>query len=92
MYYGYRTIEAIFEGWYAILSQYSNYNSPESGILFQKPLLVILGPTGVGKTDLAIEIAQAIHGEILSADSRQIYRHMDIGTAKPTKEQQSYQA
>lgn len=50
----------------------------------KQPLLVILGPTGVGKTDLAIAIAQALNGEIIGADSRQIYRYMDIGTAKPT--------
>jgi tRNA dimethylallyltransferase len=49
-----------------------------------EPLLVILGPTASGKTALGIRVAQAIGGEILSADSRQIYRHMDIGTAKPT--------
>lgn len=48
------------------------------------PLLVILGPTAVGKTALALALAQALGGEIVSADSRQIYRHMDIGTAKPT--------
>jgi tRNA dimethylallyltransferase len=50
-------------------------------------LLVILGPTAVGKTGLAIELAQALNGEIISADSRQIYRYMDIGTAKPTPAQ-----
>jgi len=54
-----------------------------------RPLIVILGPTAVGKTGLAIEVARAINGEIISADSRQIYRHMDIGTAKPTLEQQA---
>ncbi len=54
-----------------------------------KPLLVILGPTAVGKTGLAIEIAKRINGEIISADSRQIYRQMDIGTAKATPEQQA---
>jgi tRNA dimethylallyltransferase len=54
-----------------------------------KPLLVILGPTASGKTNLAIEIAQAVNGEIISADSRQIYRFMDIGTAKPTPAQQA---
>jgi tRNA dimethylallyltransferase len=54
-----------------------------------KPLLIILGPTASGKTNLAIEIAQAIGGEIISADSRQIYRFMDIGTAKPTPTQQA---
>ncbi|MBN1563441.1 MAG: tRNA (adenosine(37)-N6)-dimethylallyltransferase MiaA [Anaerolineae bacterium] len=47
-------------------------------------LVVILGPTGIGKTALAIQIAQALDGEIISADSRQLYRYMDIGTAKPT--------
>ncbi len=54
----------------------------------RKPLIVILGPTGVGKTDLAVEMAEAIAGEIISADSRQIYRYMDIGTAKPSRQQQ----
>lgn len=48
------------------------------------PLIVLLGPTAVGKTDLAIAMAQALGGEIIGADSRQIYRYMDIGTAKPT--------
>ncbi len=52
-----------------------------------KPLVVILGPTAVGKTELAIQMAQALGGEIVGADSRQIYREMDIGTAKPTPEQ-----
>lgn len=51
------------------------------------PLLCILGPTAVGKTELALRIALRIEGEIISVDSRQIYREMDIGTAKPTKEQ-----
>ena len=50
----------------------------------QTPLVVIVGPTGVGKTALSIELARALDGEIVSADSRQIYRGMDIGTAKPT--------
>lgn len=50
-------------------------------------LLCILGPTAVGKTDLAINLALRIGGEIVSVDSRQIYRYMDIGTAKPTPEQ-----
>ncbi|MDW8099057.1 MAG: tRNA (adenosine(37)-N6)-dimethylallyltransferase MiaA [Anaerolineae bacterium] len=48
------------------------------------PLVAIIGPTAVGKTALSIELALAINGEIVSADSRQIYRYMDIGTAKPT--------
>lgn len=54
-----------------------------------RPLWVILGPTAVGKTSLALELAQRVSGEIVSADSRQVYRYMDIGTAKPTPEQQS---
>jgi tRNA dimethylallyltransferase len=52
-------------------------------------LLVIVGPTAVGKTALAIDLAQHLGGEIVSADSRQIYRGMDIGTAKPTCQEQS---
>jgi len=51
------------------------------------PLAVIVGPTGVGKTDLAIQLAERLQGEIVSADSRLLYRGMDIGTAKPTAEQ-----
>lgn len=47
------------------------------------PLVVILGPTAIGKTALSITLAQALNGEIVSADSRQIYCSMDIGTAKP---------
>lgn len=49
--------------------------------------IIILGPTGSGKTSVSIKIAQAIDGEIISADSRAIYRGMDIGTAKPTREE-----
>lgn len=51
-------------------------------------LVVVLGPTAVGKTTLAIQMAQALNGEIISADSRQIYKHMNIGTAKPTLTEQ----
>ena len=47
-----------------------------------KKLLVILGATGTGKTDLALEIAKKFDGELVSADSRQIYAGMDIGTGK----------
>lgn len=47
-------------------------------------LLVIVGPTAVGKTDLAIRVAEHFHTEIISADSRQLFREMEIGTAKPS--------
>lgn len=47
-----------------------------------KPLVILTGPTSVGKTSLSISLAKAINGEIISADSMQIYKHMDIGTAK----------
>lgn len=50
-------------------------------------LVVIVGPTAVGKTNLAVRIAQEVACEVVSADSRQIYRGMDIGTAKPTPEE-----
>lgn len=52
------------------------------------PLLVIVGPTGSGKTDTAVQVARDIGGEILTADSMQVYRGMDIGTAKPTSAEQ----
>lgn len=52
-------------------------------------LLVIVGPTAVGKTELAVEVAERLHGEIVAADSMQVYRGMDIGTAKPTPEQRA---
>ena len=47
-------------------------------------LLVIVGPTGVGKSALAMRLAREFDGEIIGADSRQVYRHMSIGTAKPS--------
>ena len=53
------------------------------------PLIVVAGPTASGKTGLSIEIAKAVNGEIISADSMQIYKYMDIGTAKATKEEKA---
>jgi len=50
-------------------------------------LVAIVGPTGIGKSRLALHLAQAFSGEVVSADSRQVYRHMDIGTAKPSPEE-----
>jgi len=52
------------------------------------PLVLIVGPTAVGKTELAIQLAERLNSEIVSADSRLFYRGMDIGTAKPTREEQ----
>jgi len=51
------------------------------------PLVAIIGPTATGKSSLALELCQTFNGEIISADSRQVYRYMDIGTAKPTEEE-----
>ena len=48
----------------------------------KKPLIILTGPTAVGKTKASIELAKAINGEIISADSMQVYKHMDIGSAK----------
>lgn len=53
----------------------------------KQPLIILTGPTAVGKTDLSIKLAGAIDGEIISADSMQVYRHMDIGSAKVTREE-----
>ncbi len=53
----------------------------------KSPLICIVGPTAVGKTEIAIQLAQHLDAEIVSLDSRQIYRGMDIGTAKPTPDQ-----
>ena len=53
----------------------------------KKPLLILTGPTAVGKTSLSIGLAKALNGEIISADSMQVYRHMDIGKEKKKKEQ-----
>lgn len=52
------------------------------------PTVIILGPTGSGKTSVSIKLAKSIGGEIISADSRAIYKGMDIGTAKPSLEEQ----
>ncbi|MBI4619667.1 MAG: tRNA (adenosine(37)-N6)-dimethylallyltransferase MiaA [Desulfobacterales bacterium] len=51
-------------------------------------IIIIVGPTAVGKSQLALELAARINAEIISADSMQVYRYMDIGTAKPTSDEQ----
>lgn len=53
----------------------------------KKPLFILVGPTAIGKTSLSIELAKRLNGEIISADSMQIYKYMDIGTAKITNEE-----
>lgn len=53
----------------------------------KKPLVILTGPTAVGKSALSVELAKAVDGEIISADSMQVYRGMDIGTAKITREE-----
>jgi tRNA dimethylallyltransferase len=56
----------------------------------KKPKIVIIcGPTGIGKTSVAVELARHFNGQIIGADSMQVYRYMDIGTAKPTAEEQA---
>lgn len=53
-----------------------------------KPVVCFLGPTGVGKSNLSLQVAEALNGEIISADSMQVYQGMDIGTAKISREEQ----
>ncbi len=53
----------------------------------KKPLIILTGPTAVGKTETSIQLAKRIGGEIISADSMQVYKYMDIGSAKVTKEE-----
>ena len=55
--------------------------------ILKKPLIILTGPTAVGKTKLSIELAKEVNGEIISADSMQVYKHMDIGSAKIKKEE-----
>ena len=50
-------------------------------------LIIILGPTASGKTDLSVKLAKEFNGEVVSADSRQVYKGMDIGTGKITKKE-----
>ncbi len=66
------------------------YETGSMSLKLKKPsIIAVCGPTGIGKTSTAITIAEAERGEIIGADSMQIYRHMDIGTAKPTAAEQA---
>ena len=59
----------------------------KDGAILKKPLIILTGPTAVGKTALSIKLAKAVNGEIISADSMQVYKYMDIGTAKIEKDE-----
>src|ERR1035437_10110429 len=61
-------------------------NKNYANIYFMKPkIIVILGPTATGKSDVAVQIAKKFNGEIISADSRQVFKDMDLGSGKITK-------
>ena len=55
--------------------------------MMKQPLIILTGPTASGKTSLSVSLAKRIGGEIISADSMQVYRYMDVGSAKVTKEE-----
>jgi tRNA dimethylallyltransferase len=67
----------------------SKIQNPKSKIAMLPPLIVLLGPTAVGKTELSLRLCECFAGEIIGADSRQIYRGLEIGTAKPTAAEQA---
>ena len=76
--------------WYYIYIQKSCHSNSHlfspGGVISEFNLIVILGPTASGKTQVGVQIARALGGEIISADSRQVYRGMDLGTGKDLKE------
>ena len=53
------------------------------------PIVAVVGPTASGKSELALRLAETLGGEIITTDSLQVYRYLDIGTAKPTAEQRA---
>ena len=53
----------------------------------KQPLIILTGPTSVGKTELSVRLAKQVNGAVISADSMQVYKYMDIGSAKISKEQ-----
>ena len=64
----------------------ATYRLTETQVRF-KPVVVLVGPTAVGKSRVAVEVAKALETEVLTADSRQVYRGMDVGTDKPVPEE-----
>ena len=70
-------------------SELPNYIPRTSQSESRIPIITIQGPTAVGKSSLALKIAEELNIEIISADSRQVYKFLDIGTSKPTKEEQN---
>jgi tRNA dimethylallyltransferase len=79
----YRKVESLFK----LRIQYSD--STNNSVIENKPkILAILGPTAVGKSKLGIRVAREIDGEIVNADSLQVYKYLDVGTAKSSKEEQ----
>lgn len=81
-----KSIFAIFKNPF---SWYIDYRRKGGFFLSKIPVIVIVGPTAVGKTSLSIELAKKLDGEIISGDSMQVYRGLDIGTAKITSEEMS---
>ena len=68
-----------------MLSKAKSAFGGEDGREIKRKVIVIVGPTCSGKTNLSLKLAQLIPSEIISADSRQIYKYLDIGTAKPIR-------
>jgi tRNA dimethylallyltransferase len=69
--------------------QKSRDPDPSTQTATRPPVVVVTGPTGSGKSSIAIELAEEFEGEIVNADSMQVFRYMDIGTAKPSAEERS---
>ncbi len=73
----------------AVTMKKNNSGTERARLTLKQKVVIILGPTGIGKTRLVLDLAQRVNGEIVSADSVQVYRYMDIGSAKPTAEERA---
>jgi tRNA dimethylallyltransferase len=83
-------VELIFKRSLCILLKSTFLKSIIMHAKAEKPkIIIICGPTGIGKTAVAVAVAQHFNGQIIGADSMQVYKYMDIGTAKPTAEEQA---